>query len=218
VAVAVAAVVAAAPVREEKGDIKRMKISKKFLSCSVVVWLSLWAVPGVAHLPEFPPDAPAPRPTLDTMPGFTWVVADQLAAMARPGRERDLDRDLAFLQSAGLTVLVSLTEEPIAPEMLAKYGITGLHLPVADFTPPSMAQIEQFLATFKKAQLEARPVGIHCTAGKGRTGTMLAAYLVSKGQSASEAIAKIRRLRPGSVETPEQEARIAEFAASLADQ
>jgi atypical dual specificity phosphatase len=41
---------------------------------------------------------------------------------------------------------------------------------------------------------------------------MLAAYLVTRGLSAPDAVAEIRRLRPGSVETPEQEDRVAEFA------
>ena len=80
-----------------------------------------------------------------------------------------------------------------------------------------MAQIEQFLAVVEQAQEDGRAVGIHCTAGQGRTGTMLAAFLVSQGLTAPEALAKIRRLRPGSVETVEQEERVAEFAGSLAE-
>ncbi len=195
-----------------------MKVGRKFCGYGVVALLIMGSLPATAHQPDFPTDAPASKPALDTMPGFTWVEANCLAAMARPGRKRDLERDLAFLQSAGLTELVSLTEEPIPAEMLARYGMTGLHLPVADFTPPTMAQIDQFLAAVAQARQEGRAIGIHCTAGKGRTGTMLATYLVSKGLAAPAAIAKIRRLRPGSVETPEQEARIAEFAASLSDQ
>ena len=148
----------------------------------------------------------------DSVPGFSWVEKDTLAAMARPGRERDLEVDLAWLQSAGITVLVSLTEEPIPEESLEKYGMAGLHLPVEDFTPPTLAQINRFLEEVDRARLENYALGIHCTAGKGRTGTMLAAYLVTRGLSAEDAIAKVRKLRPGSVETVAQEERVAEFA------
>ena len=149
---------------------------------------------------------------INSVPGFSWVEQDTLAAMARPGRERDLEVDLVWLQSEGITVLVSLTEEPIPKEVLEKYGMVGLHLPVEDFTPPTLAQIDRFLGEVDRAKSEGGALGIHCTAGKGRTGTMLAAYLVSGGLSAEDAIAKIRKLRPGSVETAAQEERVAEFA------
>ncbi len=72
--------------------------------------------------------------------------------------------------------------------------------------------IDRFLTETAKARKEGYALGIHCTAGKGRTGTMLAAYLVSQGYTAPEAIAEVRRLRPGSVETEEQADRVAEFA------
>ncbi len=149
---------------------------------------------------------------VDSVPGFSWVEKDILAAMARPGSQRDLEEDLAWLQSAGIRILVSLTEEPIPGKVLEKYDMEGLHLPVEDFTPPTLAQIDRFLEEVDRARLDGNALGIHCTAGKGRTGTMLAAYLVTRGLSAEEAIAQIRNLRPGSVETPGQEERVAEFA------
>ena len=48
--------------------------------------------------------------------------------------------------------------------------------------------------------------GIHCAHGKGRTGTVLACYLIKHhNMTAAEAVSKIRMLRPGSIETSEQE-------------
>jgi protein-tyrosine phosphatase len=55
-------------------------------------------------------------------------------------------------------------------------------------------------------------VAVHCGAGLGRTGVVLACYFVSKGLNAPNAIARVRRLRPGSVETEEQADAVAEFA------
>ncbi len=54
-------------------------------------------------------------------------------------------------------------------------------------------------------------VAVHCAAGLGRTGVVLACYLIDKGLNATNAIARIRRLRPGSIETEDQEKAVEEF-------
>jgi protein-tyrosine phosphatase len=55
-------------------------------------------------------------------------------------------------------------------------------------------------------------VAVHCGAGLGRSGTLLAAYLVSQGAAPDAAIADVRAARPGSIETDEQEAAVHYFA------
>ena len=53
---------------------------------------------------------------------------------------------------------------------------------------------------------------VHCTAGKGRTGTVLAAYFVARGLDPEAAMAKVRGLRDGSIETDDQEEAVRAFA------
>jgi len=53
---------------------------------------------------------------------------------------------------------------------------------------------------------------VHCAAGKGRTGTILAAYMMKfKGMNAKSAAEKIRSMRPGSIENGPQEIVLSMF-------
>jgi atypical dual specificity phosphatase len=146
--------------------------------------------------------------------GFSWIVPGELAAMPVPGRDRSLDQDATFLEQAGIRVLVSLTEEPPDADTLATHSIEQEHLPIQDYAPPTLEQMNEFVAFVEDEVATGRPVGVHCTAGLGRSGTMAAAYLVSTGTSAEDAITIIRELRPGSIETAEQEDAVRSFEAT----
>jgi protein-tyrosine phosphatase len=77
------------------------------------------------------------------------------------------------------------------------------------------------LADFKKFldivgdSLKRGKVLVRCQGGTGRTGTMAAAYWIKKGLSASKAIEKVRKSRPGAIEMPEQEESLFELEAEL---
>ena len=62
-----------------------------------------------------------------------------------------------------------------------------------------------------------RTVGVSCGAGLGRTGTILACYLVTQGYDADAAINQIRKNRPGSIETQEQEDAIKAYALTIGE-
>ena len=150
------------------------------------------------------PQTTAP-PHVDSFVGFSWIVEGKLAAMPLPGRERPLQEDAAFLHEKKISTLISLTEDLPDPTVFENLSIRQVHIPIEDFTAPTLEQMIEFVAVVSESAESGRSAGVHCTAGLGRSGTMSAVYLVSRGLSAEAAVTSIRELRPGSIETKAQE-------------
>jgi atypical dual specificity phosphatase len=140
--------------------------------------------------------------------GFSWIEKPLLAALAFP----EDPEDLQWLRSQGIELLISLTEDPPPPRWIEDAGLLLIHQPMMDMEPPEQESLATCISAITKANEQKMAVAVHCGAGLGRTGVVMACYFVSKGLSAANAIARIRRLRPGSIETEEQEHAVAEFA------
>lgn len=163
-------------------------------------------------------EAPSPaatEPATGVFPGFSWVDSDLLSGMPRPGAIRPLADDLATLADRGVDILVSLTEAGLPAASLRAAGLESRHYPVKDFTAPTLSQLASFVADVRAARANGQSVGVHCEGGRGRTGTFLAAWFVAGGMRADDAIAKVRHLRPGSIETMSQERIIRSYALTL---
>lgn len=137
-----------------------------------------------------------------------WLIPHRLLACAYPWGQDGL----ANLALRGISVVVNLHERGHEPTRLARLGLTQIHLPVPDFTPPTPEQLADGVAAITHALADGKCVAVHCAAGLGRTGTLLASYLVSRGFEPAAAIAQIREVRPGSVETASQVAAVEAFA------
>jgi atypical dual specificity phosphatase len=139
----------------------------------------------------------------------TWLPGGHVVACAYPRG----DDDLAALSERGVSVVVNLHERAHVPAQVARFQLTEVHIPVKDFTAPSAEQLEQGVRAIHRAIARGERVAVHCGAGLGRTGTLLACYLVDSGLSADAAIEQVRALRPGSVETAAQAEAVATYAA-----
>ena len=140
---------------------------------------------------------------------FSWLIEGEIAGMAKPASSV---YDFEFLKEKGFEAIVSLTEFPLSEVLIEEFGFSVKHIPVRDFEAPTLEQIEAFVAFAENARSEGKKLVVHCDAGIGRTGTVLACYLVSKGYNAADAIEEVRTKRPGSLETIEQEEVVLKFA------
>jgi len=141
---------------------------------------------------------------------FSWLIEGEVAGHRGPASQEELE----YLKSHGVAALVRLVEKHLArvtPEQVMQVGLDDLHLPVDDFHAPAIEQIELALNFIRDSVAEGKAVGVSCGAGYGRTGTILACYLVSEGWAADEAINQVRSKRPGSIEIGEQEKAIRKF-------
>jgi len=143
-----------------------------------------------------------------------WIDEPRLLGTSNP-----TNRELEDLYQEGFRTIISLlNEDEERPyydiEKIEAMGFKRYSIPVRDFSAPKLADFQQFLDIVSKS-LNQGKVLIHCQGGTGRTGTMAAAYWIKKGLSASKAIEKIRRSRPGAIEIPEQEESLFKLATSI---
>ena len=153
-----------------------------------------------------------------------WVIPGVLAGMPMPfvhperrmnsgGALNAYNDELPVLYAAGIRAVVSLLNIPSDAAVYELAGFSFLCFPIPDGSPPTMQQAEQFVRFVDQQRLVNRAVAVHCEGGIGRTGTMLATYLIWHGLPAQEAIAKIRELEQSAIETSRQILFLEELAA-----
>lgn len=160
-------------------------------------------VTKAAAVPEIIPFGPR---------GFRWISRDRLAATPRPGLLGEVDFDLKALAKVKIDWLVSLEEEKTVPEHSAQeMGIKIRHLPIQDMKTPDLESAGKLVAEMHQWLTEGKRLAVHCKAGLGRTGMIIAVYFVFIGLNPLEAIRKVRNSDPRMVQSEEQEHFIQEF-------
>lgn len=142
---------------------------------------------------------------------FCYVIDNELAGSAAPGSWGNIIDDLEQICAKGIKRIITLTEEPLPRIFLDEYNFESLHIPIQDYTAPSVEQIFKTVEYIEESRKQKKPVLVHCHAGIGRTGTMLAAYFVYRGYTTADAVKHIRNIRFGSIETDEQIDAIYQF-------
>jgi atypical dual specificity phosphatase len=146
------------------------------------------------------------RPT-----GFLWIERDGLAASGYPASRGQLE----WVRRQGIDTVLTLTENPLPADWTMGVPLSFEHIPMEDHAPPAQASLEEAATIVQDEIHRQRKVLVHCLAGQGRTMCVVAAYLIKdKGISPQDAIATLRSLRPGAVESGQEKA-VYDFAESL---
>jgi len=103
-----------------------------------------------------------------------------------------MEWDIPRLRKMGFSVVVSLECSRLNTFEIQDAGFEHRKICVEDFTAPTFDQIDEFVGFVEAKVAEGKKVLVHCYAGRGRTGTMLAAYLIAKGMSAEAAVREVR--------------------------
>ncbi len=117
------------------------------------------------------------------------VDGGRLAGLPGPAY---MEWDFPRLRKMGYSVVVSLECERLNTFEIEDSGFEHKKICVQDFAAPSFDQLDEFVAFVDAKKAEGKRVLVHCYAGRGRTGTMLAAYLIHEGMHSDAAIREIR--------------------------
>lgn len=140
--------------------------------------------------------------------GFVWVEKGTLAGSGYPASRSQVE----WLARSGIRSILSLTQSPLPAAWTNGLDIVNGQVAMADHQPPTLDAMDEAVGFILKQAADGRPVVVHCLAGQGRTGCVLAAYLIrTKMMGADEAMSMLRSIKPEFVESA-QEKSVRDFA------
>jgi len=150
--------------------------------------------------------------TAESQLDLWWVEPGRLAGMPMPliataRRENPTsplhayDDDLLLLDAVGIRAVVGMLNRPVDSVIYRSAGFAHHLMPIPDGGVPTPEQFQEYVRFVDEQLKSGNPVAVHCAAGLGRTGTVLAGYLIAKGVPFETAVTRIRAARPGAIET-----------------
>ena len=141
---------------------------------------------------------------------FSWLIENKLAGSGIP---TSID-EVQWMIKQGVKSIVTIREEPLDESWVK--DVNYLHILSNDMSVPEFDDLVYAVDFIHRRITNNEPVLVHCLAGMGRTGVILACYLIKyQKMSASEATEKVREERPGSIQSYPQEEIIFRFEKSL---
>ena len=137
---------------------------------------------------------------------FSWIIEEKLAGSAIPTSKEEID----WIKQEGVKSIVTIREEPLEDEWIK--DVNYLHVHSNDMGIPEFSDLVNSVDFIHQRITNEEPVMVHCLAGLGRTGTILACYLIKyEDMTAGDAIEKVRQERHGAIQSFSQEEIIFRF-------
>ncbi|KPQ00139.1 MAG: ADP-ribosyl-[dinitrogen reductase] hydrolase DraG [Rhodobacteraceae bacterium HLUCCA12] len=155
--------------------------------------------------------------------GITFCPGKKGDSVFGAGWDRDLDLDMDAIKVWGADAVLTLIEDhefdmlgvPQLGAAVKARGIEWFHFPIRDLDIPTNDAMDTWAALSAQMHRTLERGGrvlVHCRGGLGRAGTIAALLLTERDWSAPQAIEDVRAVRPGAVETDEQERWVTRLA------
>ena len=143
---------------------------------------------------------------------FSWLIEGKLAGSAIPTSKDEVK----WMEDEGVKSIVTIREEPLDEDWVK--NMNYLHVHSNDMGVPDFSDLVFSVDFIHSRITNNEPVMVHCLAGLGRTGTILACYLIKyEKMSAEDAITHVREKRHGSIQSFVQEEMIFQYEKALND-
>ncbi len=135
---------------------------------------------------------------------FGFLHTYRVAGMAEPWSMK-IEHTLQLLKGQGISAILTLTEDDLYGKKYQEAGFLHLHEPIEDCEPPIAEGMDRAVVFINSCIKKGLGVAVHCFEGRGRTGTVLCAWLgLKESLGPGEAIKRIHNLRECTVLTETQ--------------
>jgi cell division cycle 14 len=133
---------------------------------------------------------------------LNWIIPNKICALSAPNGSDATQHALKVFKLGKVRHLIKLNDDAHYDEgFFRKQGVDVHNFYFPDGSAPDLPLVERFL---NLTSLNGDGFAVHCKAGLGRTGTLIACYILNKhgsafGNDAKAVLGWLRICRPGSV-------------------